>query len=147
MTDPITIQNVTFSYQAHQPVLQITDLTIPRGSFTLLYGPSGSGKSTLLRLLAGLLPKYGGHLNAQAAINLAPQETAMLFQDPSLQFALDTPQHEAEFALENLQVHHHQMRHRIRDAFAPVCDLVRGGKTTGGFSSRDCHAPARHLIR
>ncbi|MGZ9852031.1 ATP-binding cassette domain-containing protein [Limosilactobacillus ingluviei] len=120
MTDPITIQNVTFSYQAHQPVLQITDLTIPRGSFTLLYGPSGSGKSTLLRLLAGLLPKYGGHLNAQAAINLAPQETAMLFQDPSLQFALDTPQHEAEFALENLQVHRHQMRHRIRDAFATV---------------------------
>ena len=34
--------------------LQDVSLTVPAGSFTLLYGPSGSGKTTLLALLGGL---------------------------------------------------------------------------------------------
>lgn len=103
MTDTISIHHLQFSYQS-QATIAIDDLEIPRGAFTILYGPSGSGKSTLLKILAGLLPKYGGHLQAGSEISLEPGDTALLFQDPSLQFALDTPRHEAEFALENLRV-------------------------------------------
>ncbi len=41
-------------------VLKSVDLSIPRGSFTIIYGPSGSGKSTLLNSLMGLQPPSGG---------------------------------------------------------------------------------------
>jgi ABC-type transport system involved in cytochrome bd biosynthesis fused ATPase/permease subunit len=39
------------SAEARKQALIDTDLTIARGSFTVLIGPSGSGKTTLLTLL------------------------------------------------------------------------------------------------
>lgn len=104
MTQAIDLQKLTFSYQAGKPVLAIDQLTIPRGRLILFSGPSGSGKSTLLRLLAGLLPKYGGKLAPGARLNLTAGECGLMFQDPGLQFALDTPRHELEFTLENDRV-------------------------------------------
>lgn len=45
----------TFSHAGHQQhVLKNLDLTIERGSFTVIMGPSGSGKSTLLYALSGM---------------------------------------------------------------------------------------------
>lgn len=46
----------------HQPPTGIFDinLTIPRGSFTVINGRIGSGKTTLLRVLLGLLPAESG---------------------------------------------------------------------------------------
>lgn len=41
-------------------VLRDVNLTIRRGSFTIIYGPSGSGKSTLLNIIAGLEPPTSG---------------------------------------------------------------------------------------
>lgn len=120
MTQAIEIHNLSFSYEPQLPVLKVADLTIPRKTMTLLYGPSGSGKSTLLKILAGLLPKYGGQLDPGSEISLKATEAAMMFQDPSLQFAMDTPWHEAEFALENLQIPPVEMPARIQAAFATV---------------------------
>ncbi len=40
--------------------LRDVNITIKRGSFTILYGPSGSGKSTLLNIIAGLEPPTRG---------------------------------------------------------------------------------------
>lgn len=137
---PIQIHNLSFAYDANQPVLIVDDLTIPQGAMTLLYGPSGSGKSTLLKILAGLLPKYGGQLGAGSKIILDSTKTAMMFQDPSLQFALDTPWHEAEFALENLQVPTTEMPDRIQTAFdtVEISDLAHRSFATlsGGEKQR-----------
>jgi ATP-binding cassette, subfamily B, bacterial len=36
------------------------ELTVPRGSFTVITGPAGAGKTTLLRALLGLLPGQDG---------------------------------------------------------------------------------------
>ncbi|OOQ90525.1 putative ABC multidrug transporter [Penicillium brasilianum] len=48
------IQNGTFGWDAEkEPVLKDINLTVPRGSFTMLIGPSGCGKSTLLKALLG----------------------------------------------------------------------------------------------
>lgn len=112
----LAIDNLTFAYTPKHTTLKDVTLTIPVNSWTLFYGASGSGKSTLMRLLAGLLPKYGGRIlrgNIKLPNNLT---VAMMFQDPGMQFALDTPQHELEFALENLQLPSSEMPARIEHA-------------------------------
>lgn len=112
MAEQINVQSLRFSYQKNVPILDIQSLVIPLGGFTILHGRSGSGKSTFLKILAGLLPKYGGQLSGNFTIsrNLS---TTMMFQDPSMQFALDTPRHEIEFALENKQVSHDLIASRV----------------------------------
>ena len=66
------------------------DLTLPRGSFTVVTGRVGSGKSTLLRVLLGLLPNDGGevHWNGERVADLAafmrPPRCAYTSQVPRL---------------------------------------------------------------
>ncbi|MGL6198778.1 MAG: ABC transporter ATP-binding protein [Lachnospiraceae bacterium] len=48
----ITFENVSFSYNHKEPVIQDVTAVIPEGKVTALVGPSGSGKSTMSRLIA-----------------------------------------------------------------------------------------------
>ena len=70
----LAIDNLTFAYTPKHPTLKDVALRIPVDSWTLFYGASGSGKSTLMRLLAGLLPKYGGRI-LQGNIKLPNADT------------------------------------------------------------------------
>lgn len=111
----LSISNLTFSYaKTGSPILNKINIAPEPGSFNLLIGPSGSGKSTLFKLMAGLYPEYGGEitsgtvkLNGQEVSTLVPYErarhVAMLFQNPSRQFAMRTVKEQLIFALENLQ--------------------------------------------
>lgn len=45
------IEKLSCSYGNNPPVLEASDITIPRGKITVLLGPSGAGKSTLLETL------------------------------------------------------------------------------------------------
>ena len=45
-----------------RPVLAEIDLTVERGEMVGLIGPNGSGKSTLVKVMAGVLPPWGGEL-------------------------------------------------------------------------------------
>lgn len=125
MEDHIQINDLQFNYQTEQPILDIPQLTIPLHQLTIFYGRSGSGKSTLLKILAGLLPKYGGHLTGNFVI---PEHAipAMMFQDPGAQFALDTPRHEIEFALENIQTAPQDIPDKVNQALreAGIMDLA-----------------------
>lgn len=119
MPTTITIESLQFGYQKKQNILDIPQLSIPTGQLTIFYGKSGCGKSTLLKIIAGLLPKYGGHLTGH--INLPDHlNCGMMFQDPALQFALDTPRHEIEFALENQQVSAQRIPQLTQQALAEV---------------------------
>jgi ATP-binding cassette subfamily B protein len=66
------------------------DLTLERGSFTVVSGPVGAGKSTLLRALLGLMPAEGGavtwngHPVTDLAAFMVPPRTAYLPQVPRL---------------------------------------------------------------
>lgn len=108
------IQHLNFAYQ-EEPVLVDLNLTLPAGELYLFSGPSGSGKSTLLRIMAGLLPRYGGTLTGEVS-GVEPGTASLMFQDPSLQFALDTPRHEVEFALENLALPANQIPAKVEQA-------------------------------
>lgn len=61
-TDAIKIENLYFSYDSHNVVLNLKKLRVSKYEKHFLYGPSGHGKSTLLNLIAGVLPHNKGHI-------------------------------------------------------------------------------------
>ena len=56
----IDIDDVTFGYAPHKPILENVSIKIPKGRFVGLLGPSGSGKSTLLKIIIGLQKPWKG---------------------------------------------------------------------------------------
>lgn len=63
-----SIQNGSFSWASDkEPVLKNVNLTVPRGSFTMIIGPSGCGKSTLLKALLGEIPCGDGKVEVSLA--------------------------------------------------------------------------------
>ena len=122
------LHQLTFEYNG-QPLFDHLDFQVEPGTFGLLTGPSGCGKSTLLKLLAGLLPQYGGAvtsgqalLNGQPVGKIVPYQraakVAMLFQHPGRQFAMKTVSEQLQFALANLQLPREEVQRRIHDTLA-----------------------------
>ena len=111
----VKFEQVTYQhYGKPTPALSDVNLTVQRGSFTLLVGPSGSGKSTLCMLLNGIIPQIlGGKLAGTVSVdghdvsNTPVQElakcTGMLFQDPEWMFATLNVEDEIAFGPENLR--------------------------------------------
>ena len=58
----IEIDEVTFGYAPHKPILENVSIKVPKGMFVGLIGPSGSGKSTLLKLIIGLHKPWKGKI-------------------------------------------------------------------------------------
>ncbi|MCD8106605.1 MAG: ABC transporter ATP-binding protein/permease [Oscillospiraceae bacterium] len=88
----ITLENVTFSYNDGEKVLDDVSMTFPKGKVTAIVGPSGSGKTTVLKLLERLYQPDDGkimfgdieaetiHLNEwRAAFGMVPQSSPLLF--------------------------------------------------------------------
>ncbi len=108
-------EQVTYKhYGKTAPALTDMNLTIQRGSFTLLVGPSGSGKSTLCMLLNGIIPQIlggkltgtitvDGHDVAKTPVQELAQSAGMLFQDPEWMFATLKVEDEIAFGPENLR--------------------------------------------
>jgi energy-coupling factor transport system ATP-binding protein len=111
----VQFDQVTYiHYDRTTPALSDINLTVRRGSFTLLVGPSGSGKSTLCMLLNGIIPQIlGGKLTGTVTVDgqdvskVPVQElaksTGMLFQDPEWMFATLKVEDEIAFGPENLR--------------------------------------------
>lgn len=108
----LSIENLTCAPAGRdKPVLRNLTATFSGGRFSLLTGPSGSGKTTLLRLLAGLTPLPAGAtvtFDGQALSAVPPTQrsatVALMFQEPSTQFTMDTVTNELRFVLENQNV-------------------------------------------
>lgn len=56
----VEVNDVTFGYAPHKPILENVSVKIPKGRFVGLLGPSGSGKSTLLKIIIGLQKPWKG---------------------------------------------------------------------------------------
>ena len=141
----IQFNDLSFNFD-QQPILKNITAEFMAGKIHLLTGVSGSGKSTILKLIAGLLPKYGGEIVAGAVDVPTDARIGMVFQDPLMQFALDTPRHELEFTLENCQVPTDKIPERVKEAlqFGKVDDLANRLITTlsGGQQQRVALAAA-----
>jgi len=86
----IRFENVTFSYDPGQPVLEDFSVTIPAGKTVALVGPSGSGKSTVLNLVLRFFDPENGHITidgqplSEITIDSLREVTALVTQDPVL---------------------------------------------------------------
>ncbi|MFT8824943.1 MAG: ABC transporter ATP-binding protein [Liquorilactobacillus mali] len=127
MSISLKIEDLTFTYSIDsKPIFEHLNFELPLNSFNLLIGPSGSGKSTFFKLVAGLYPQYSGIknngrilLNGQEIADIVPFErarhVAMLFQNPSRQFAMKTVFEQLVFALENIQYPAHLIEKRATE--------------------------------
>lgn len=122
----LELSGVTFRYldRSKRNILEHVDLEIPAGRITVLAGSSGCGKSTLAAVAAGLYPENGGVLSAgeirlygQPIEGMTPSVRARdlteMFQNPDLQFCMDTLRKEMIFCMENMQVPREQMEERL----------------------------------
>lgn len=111
----LELKQLSFSYGKNEQIFHNINLIINTG-FNLLIGPTGCGKSTLLKTIAGLYPKYGGHVSGQ--VNLNGMKSAIMFQNAGEQFTMATPREEIIFALENLRVTPSNYKQRLKKAVA-----------------------------
>ena len=93
------------------------DVTIERGTFTVVLGPNGSGKSTLLRLLHGLVAPTGGTIQ-WGTLAMRPATQAMVFQRPVL--LRRSAAANIRYALELAGIRGTEAETRIADALADV---------------------------
>lgn len=133
----IIFKDIEFSYDSEgRNILNECSGEFLREKITVLTGASGCGKSTLLYLAAGLYPHNAGILKkgsitveGQQPDNLKPSKrcrvVGMMFQNPELQFCMDTVYNELIFCLENVCCEPDEMDERIDESlgFCGITEL------------------------
>ena len=132
MTEIIKTGNLTFSYppdEGKEPVqaLKGVDLSIVRGSFTVILGHNGSGKSTLAKTFNAVLLPAGGKVWVEGMDTLDQelllairQRVGMVFQNPDNQIVANVVEEDVAFAPENLGVPTEEIRRRVDEALKAV---------------------------
>ena len=74
----ITVDRVTFGYDASRTILNDVSLVFPRGKVTAIMGGSGCGKTTLLRLIGGMYRANQGTITFDGRL-VDPRDKVGLF--------------------------------------------------------------------
>ena len=88
--EELSVRGLTYRYEESGRGIENINLTLKRGSFTVITGRIGSGKTTLLRALLGLLPaqageiRWNGQLVEDPASFFIPPRSAYTSQVPLL---------------------------------------------------------------
>lgn len=127
----IVCEDLTFRYSqtSKYEVISHASLFIEQGRVTVISGSSGCGKSTLLYLMAGIYPQNAGVVDSGRVLvegqeigELEPSErmplVGMMFQNPDLQFCMDTVENELVFCLENKGEDPADMQRQMDEALA-----------------------------
>jgi ATP-binding cassette subfamily B protein len=67
-------KGLSYRHQTSGRTIEGIDLSLPRGSFTVITGRIGAGKTTLLRVLLGLLPKDSGEIRWNGELVESPAD-------------------------------------------------------------------------
>lgn len=95
----LTVRGLTYRHPSSGRGIEAIDLTLPRGSFTVITGRVGAGKSTLLRTVLGLLPSNQGEIRW----NSTPVgEPAAFFKPPYCAYTPQTPRLYSESLRDNI---------------------------------------------
>jgi len=148
--------NLTYRYPGSDRGITNINLTLQRGSLTVITGRVGSGKTTLLRVLLGLLPLQHGEIYWNG---LRVEHPAQFFVPPHSAYTPQVPQLFSNTLQENLLLGLHS-EEKLREAIALAAlerDLSampeglntligsKGMRLSGGQQQRT--AAARTLIR
>lgn len=131
----IEFKDVTFSYNnsGKNPIVHNLSSYFDSNKITVITGKSGCGKSTALYLAAGIYPQYTGVLHhgeilvdSKKVGLLSPEKrckfVAMMFQNPDLQFCMDTVKNEILFCLVNIGTPREKMKD-ITNAALKFCNI------------------------
>ncbi len=86
----LIVKNLSYTYPQTDNGIKGVDVTLRKGSFTVITGRNGCGKTTLLRTMLGLLPKdagdifWNGQLVADPGHFFIPPQSAYTAQIPRL---------------------------------------------------------------
>ncbi len=81
----VTLEDVSFSYEADRPVLQGVSFRVEPGTMTAIVGPSGCGKTTIARLIARFYDVDAGRVLV-GGVDVRDWDTADLMAQLSLVF-------------------------------------------------------------
>jgi len=132
----IEFKDVTFSYSqsGKNTIVNNMSCSFDSNMLTIVTGKSGCGKSTVLYLAAGIYPQYSGVLHSGTVLidgkessTLSPEKrcsiVGMMFQNPDLQFCMDTVENEILFCLGNIGIPREKMKEIINYALN-FCDIA-----------------------
>ncbi len=97
-------QDYSFTYATGgscTPALNRVCLTVPQDGLLVICGKSGSGKSTLLRCMKAEI-RPAGQAEGLMETDWAPEDMAIVFQDPDMQLVNHTVLNDLVFHMENL---------------------------------------------
>ena len=132
MTEIIKTGNLTFSYppdEGKEPVqaLKGVDLSIVRGSFTVILGHNGSGKSTLAKHMNAVLLPVGGKVwvdgmdtSDEDLLLEVRRRVGMVFQNPDNQIVANVVEEDVAFGPENLGIPTEELQRRVAAALKAV---------------------------
>jgi len=92
-------KNISYTYPNSDKGIKNINLTLEKGSFTVITGRIGSGKTTLLRILLGLLPKEKGELIWNDEVVTKPDE---FFVPPRTAYTSQIPRLFSDTIKENI---------------------------------------------
>jgi energy-coupling factor transport system ATP-binding protein len=127
----ITLHDFSYAYTHPKKVLDNINLSVEKGSFSVILGPSGAGKTTLCLAVAGAVPHYFGGSSA-GEVHVAGMNTqhssmhhlaltvGTVLQDYETQLVTMTVEEEVAFSLENADIASGEIALRVEESLAKV---------------------------
>ncbi len=129
MDNIIEVKNLCYSYadEDKQVLFEDFNLSIERGSFTVILGHNGSGKSTLAKLFNGLYKPTSGCVLVDNMSTLdekfdieIKRRVGLVFQNPDNQIISSVVEEDVAFGPENLGFSPEKIRENVDNALKTV---------------------------